>query len=1514
MSDFEIVPRDEGKPDPKEDQPSTLSILETIAGWFGEVVLGFIKGVGMVFSGIALGAIKFTEMIVDTAKMLANGIADAILGKGGEMQEIAGAVDKKLEPYDNAITENARYFGELSHKVDEAIIAQEGLIEEQEQLVKKADTYVASAEKARKELAEFEENRRKDVRKLTEDAEAAAKEAEEFRQARVNAEKQISQEVAAALRAAESAQESADGKSTIYYGSNTPKSPKDGDTWFKPVAGGTQIQVLENGKWVNRSDTAEFDKSLKANAQAIKNLTEVELPKISASTAGFNQALASEKAAREKALKTLGTKLDGADKDLERLGTARPGNVWPDPHFKDPCWVGDGHRWINPNNNGGELTFRANGKQIGMYYQPQGKHDKGLMLERGAKYLLTATVWRDENLPDKTTISVHMRQNGKWVVAVGRLPTGPVGVSVESVILDIPNNIGGGGSTLGFFIESNVPKGAASIWDVQIVRAADDAMIIDGAVTAAKVHAGAIDTNHLAADAVKAGKIASDAVSARELKSDSVYAKHIVANEITGDKLKADAITSREVKSNSIMAEHLVIGGPANMIANGGFTEGAEPWDKALHMQNIDESQKLPPGNRYAITKPGQSTIAAHTGNQWFAVTPNSMYAFEIWMWADKPGSRFFLELRNQYGRHAGKALWDKVNSADINAGTGDYLMNNIEIRQGWNKYSTVYQTGKDSTRARLGGFYFNHSNGKERNVRIAFTGVSLRPMADADLIVDGSILAQHIKADQITGREIKSGTINADQLVVDKGFIKTAMIGDSQITSAKISELDAGKIKTGELDGQRIKADSITVKELRANSIVPIGGSLIAHEPPPSDTTKPPEPIWWQVCGHELPASYGGYPRPEGNPWRMHWEAQGVYKAPRPLRRLVKVKPGQKYRLQFWCRATKPNTKMFIEMRDQNGAHAVKSGAVSGNVKVGNFQTAKEAKQPWPVTDFSKSTVGTYLVNSFTLPTDITKVTSIIEFKEGVEYVYLDGFHFNHSNGSEKGDQWLAGLSLELDIPDQAQVDAVQTKAIEANTTAIKMLGRVDIGSSLLPFVPPSEKDLADPNKKVDWTIPAWTVPFKVMGTVSLDGVTRPYYGFRRPNTPVDYKELPKIPVPVNPSIPYRVTAWVYSTEDYAGAWFQLGAKIAGTSTDAIKEARAFNEFDRDGNRFYTNKGSKPTLRFKPDRSPRGWNKVEAQVTFKSGVESITWDDITFGNLPNYDAKGEVFFAHLQVVPDVPTQEEIDARQNIAINALADAAAANASFNRQQKNINRLVEEQLWQHQDMIELLEIRSLKQYGMRGSTSGTRTLSRPFFDAYHSSNSPNVVTVECKGNWVGTIHVLANTGGSLKGGLVDDYICNVTDNIRRFRIVGGGTVEFRHITFQVSIESLKREVILDPKNKKVIDTEGLVRSVTLTNGKTVDATGWNKTYTNVEAFRLRNGSTFRDGTGTFTYENVVGEKRTWETTSTLPSMMFPLDVFSSVNGRVTLVEADDSNKMYSVPGTKKNLPANTQTLSY
>lgn len=976
MSEYQIVPRNEDDPvlpDPPE-KPDGFNI---VGGLLMDLVTGFFSTIGQLIGGTIKGVGKLAENVINAAKEVAGGIARAILGEGASMKEIGGAVDEKLGPIDTAVSESGKKMLELGEKMDNSIREQDRI---HEQMVENGKRIEEAAEASRTAQAE-----------------------------RIAAEKAIRAEVRETLRKAESAQESADGKSTIYYGSNTPKSPKNGDTWFKSVSGGTQIQVREGGKWVTRTDTAAYEKQLKDNAAKIEKLTKVELPKISAGTVEFNKTLKAEKEAREKALKTLDTKLDEAKGELDEVAFSRPGNIFPDPFFKHPAW----HTVAQPKEGGLIIPAKA------PFNEPWWKGDRMVQeipVEPDASYLVTMDVKQPNS---RRTIEFMTLSHNKDTRAriytnasLSKVSDGKNGAEVMSGILTFPKNIDGRCSVA---IKAFFNTDDKDVWvdNVRMVRAADNSLVVDEAITARKVQAGAIETAHLEADAVKAGKIAADAVTARELKAKSIYAKHIVANQITGDHVKANTITGDNILAKSITANELQIR-PGNLFPDPGFQDPC--WgDKEPLRSGRNNGGELcfwPNGTllgRYYQPK-GQEDCS-------MTLEPGASYLLSATVWTNTAaykGKHVAIFARRT--KTDGATAWARAGYLPINA-------------NGTAPSSCIVKMPDDMRDGRCTiGFYTEASMD---GGRVSLWGVHLARAADASLIVDGGILARHIKAGQITTKELAAGVLTSDNLTVKDGFIESAMIGDGEITSAKISNLDAAKITSGVLDSKRIKADSITVRELRANSIIPIGGSLIAHEPPPNDPTKPPEPIWWQALDRELEANYSGYPRPDGHPWRL--ASAGSFKNAKatPPKRLMRVQPGKKYRMRFWARATGPGSKMHLEMRDQNNNHAVAKGTVSdGQAKVGK-------KDGWRHEDHSESQHKNQLIWNWTVPSEITLVETVIEFNPDVEYVYLGVLWYN--DGYNRGErttkpqnQWIAGLSIDLDVPDQAEIDALQDANIK--------------------------------------------------------------------------------------------------------------------------------------------------------------------------------------------------------------------------------------------------------------------------------------------------------------------------------------------------------------------------------------------------------------------------------------------------------------------------------------------------
>lgn len=248
----------------------------------------------------------------------------------------------------------------------------------------------------------------------------------------------------------------------------------------------------------------------------------------------------------------------------------------------------------------------------------------------------------------------------------------------------------------------------------------------------------------------------------------------------------------------------------------------------------------------------------------------------------------------------------------------------------------------------------------------------------------------------------------------LDAGKITSGIIDARRIGAETI---DASKIKGGAIDATKIKADSITVKELRANTVIPIGASLIASEPRTPDG--PPEPVWWYMDnGGRAIYSFNG--KGQYVALSRAIDAQATYSPPR---RLVKVQKNIRYKLVIELWASAPGSKLYIELLDQNGRHAVKKGAITdASLGAAYWHTDGVVFQE---TNHDKSASG-YLVNNLTVPTTPTRFFALIEFNDAVEYATLGRFYFNHKNSSVKCTQRIGQFSLE---PDYAEYDTVLDK-----------------------------------------------------------------------------------------------------------------------------------------------------------------------------------------------------------------------------------------------------------------------------------------------------------------------------------------------------------------------------------------------------------------------------------------------------------------------------------------------------
>lgn len=107
-------------------------------------------------------------------------------------------------------------------------------------------------------------------------------------------------------------------------------------------------------------------------------------------------------------------------------------------------------------------------------------------------------------------------------------------------------------------------------------------------------------------------------------------------------------------------------------------------------------------------------------------------------------------------------------------------------------------------------------------------------------------------------------------------------------------------------------------------------------------------------------------------------------------------VAPGGRYHFEIWLKANLANSKFYLELRDQDGAHAVASMVASED-----GGTSLSSHEP-------------YLVENLTVPTTWTRYSGVVTMTATAARARISRAYFNHSNGTELGATVaLAGVRL---------------------------------------------------------------------------------------------------------------------------------------------------------------------------------------------------------------------------------------------------------------------------------------------------------------------------------------------------------------------------------------------------------------------------------------------------------------------------------------------------------------------
>lgn len=345
--------------------------------------------------------------------------------------------------------------------------------------------------------------------------------------------------------------------------------------------------------------------------------------------------------------------------------------------------------------------------------------------------------------------------------------------------------------------------------DTEHLRASavDAEKIKAGAVTTDKMVANTIDgdrirantlhADKILANTITATKIASKTISAEEIKARTILAENIVASTITANEIKARTITAAEILAGTITANELNV---SNITADSGFIK--DFWANTITAQKITSDHinadsiwtnalaaKAITATRMVVSPenmiPGMGDIAngrrpdpdpfgmftvhstgymytqgAITGNieAPIPVQAGKKYKLTFDVNASVANTRYYIQIMgaNPDGTTGG------VNPG-LEGTTSTYLASNILVTTANTWHSQEFEWTPGSTGYAFLRIYTNHSNGASTSTTVQrFRRFSLTPMVGSDLIVNGSISANHIDTDSIGAGLVTAGAIRS--------------------------------------------------------------------------------------------------------------------------------------------------------------------------------------------------------------------------------------------------------------------------------------------------------------------------------------------------------------------------------------------------------------------------------------------------------------------------------------------------------------------------------------------------------------------------------------------------------------------------------------------------------------------------------------------------------------------------------------------------------------------------------
>ncbi len=338
--------------------------------------------------------------------------------------------------------------------------------------------------------------------------------------------------------------------------------------------------------------------------------------------------------------------------------------------------------------------------------------------------------------------------------------------------------------------------------DLRIEEKSNASLIVDGAITTAKISAGAVTTSTIASDAITTAKINAGAVTATEIGALAVTAGKIQANAVTTAKINASAVTADTIASNAVTTAKIQANAiTASEIASNAITTGKISAD-AITTAKINAGAVTASeiaSNAVTAAKVSASAITADAiaSN---AVTTAKLNASAVT--ADEIASNAIT---------SAKISANAVTTAKLNAGavTADEISANA--------ITSAKINASAITSAKIAA---NAITTAKINAGAVTAGEIAANAVTSAKIIAGAVTADEIAANAVTTAKLNAGAVTADEIAANA--VTTAKLNAGAVTADEIASnaITTNKLNAGAITAAKIGADAVTAAKIAANAV----------------------------------------------------------------------------------------------------------------------------------------------------------------------------------------------------------------------------------------------------------------------------------------------------------------------------------------------------------------------------------------------------------------------------------------------------------------------------------------------------------------------------------------------------------------------------------------------------------------------------------------------------------------------------------------------------------------------